>query len=200
MKKIVILLLTIVVMNVATKAQTISLNGYGGYLFGDNLNYGTFTANIQGSGVWGASIEGMNQYGNGIELLYHQQNTQVPIKGYPGGNTINPGANSAVLSYILLNFERYFNVGEKVMPYGALGLGVLLTAPQQGSGYSYFAWDAKMGVKIKTAGKLGFKIQAQLLSATAASGTAWYYGYVYTTYSTLWQFGFEGGITLDFSK
>jgi hypothetical protein len=57
-----------------------------------------------------------------------------------------------------------------------------------------------MGVKLKTSGRLGFKLQAQLLSSTAASGSAWYYGWVYTTYTTLWQFALGGGITIDLNK
>ena len=198
MKKIAIYLLMFFAMNGALKAQGISITGYGGYVFGDKVNFGNADANIKASGVWGVSIEGMNPYGNALELVYHYQSTDVPVTTYPGGNVINNGKSSAVLSYVLLNFERYVHVGEKVMPYGGLGLGVLITSPQSSSGYSYFAWDLKAGAKIKTNGKLGFKIQALLLSSTAATGTAWYNGYIYSTYSTLWQFGLEGGITFDF--
>jgi len=200
MKKILIVLVSILAIQGVARSQTISLVGYGGYVFGDNVSFGNASANIKGSGMWGAALEGYNQYGNGLELLYQQQNTNVPVIGYPGGNQLNQ-RTGAVLSWILLNFERYFIQSDShVMPYGGLGLGVLLTAPENGNSGSYFAWDAKLGVKLKTAGKVGFKLQAQLLSSTAASGTGWYYGYVYTTYSTLWQFGLAGGITIDFSK
>ena len=200
MKKILIVLVSLLTIQGIAHSQTISLVGYGGYVFGDNLNFSSATANIQGSGWWGAAIEGYNIHGNGLELLYQQQNPNVHIQGYNSGNLLDRSVSGS-LSWILLNFERYFiQPDSHVMPYGALGLGVLLTSSSQGNNYSYFAWDAKLGVKLKTSGRLGFKLQAQLLSSTAASGTGWYYGYVYTTYSTLWQFALGGGITIDFSK
>jgi hypothetical protein len=201
MKKILIVLVAILAIQGVARSQTISLVGYGGYVFGDKLNFNNAYADIQGSGWWGAAIEGYNAQGNGLELLYQQQISDVVINGYFFGNNRVDHIASSSLHWILLNFERYFIQHDShVMPYGGLGLGVLLTSSNQSSGYSYFAWDAKLGVKLKTSGRVGFKLQAQLLSSTAASGSAWYYNYVYTTYTTLWQFALGAGITIDFSK
>ena len=201
MKKILIVLVAILAIQGVARSQTISLVGYGGYVFGDKLNFTNASADIQGSGWWGAAIEGINAHGNALELLYQQQNTTVTVNGYFNGNNREDKGAGGSLHWILLNFERYFiQQDSHVMPYGGLGLGVLLTSSNQSSGYSYFAWDAKLGVKLKTSGRVGFKLQAQLLSSTAASGSAWYYGYYYTTYTTLWQFALGGGITIDFSK
>ena len=200
MKKILIVLVSILAIQGVAHSQ-ISITGYGGYAFGDNLNFSNATANIGGVGTWGVALEGINHQGNALELVYQQQNPTVTINGYFNGssNRQDRTANGS-LSWILLNFERYFiQPDSHVQPYGGLGLGVLLTNSDQSGGYSYFAWDAKLGVKLKTSGALGFKLQAQLLSSSAATGSAWYgYGYVYTTYSTLWQFGLLGGITFDF--
>jgi hypothetical protein len=199
MKKILIVLVSILAIQSVARSQTISLTGYGGYVFGDNLNFNSFTANIQGAGTWGVGIEGITAHGSALELVYQQQNPTVVVNGPFNGSSREDRSANGSLSWILLNFNRYFIQSDShVQPYGGLGLGVLLTNSDKSSGYSYFAWDAKLGVKIKTDGKLGFKLQAQLLSSTAASGSAWYYGYVYTTYSTLWQFGLLGGITFDF--
>jgi opacity protein-like surface antigen len=88
----------------------------------------------------------------------------------------------------------------KVQPYGGIGLGAAFYSSnyQGSSAATKFAWDIKAGVKLKASDNVGFKIGAQLLGSAQATGTAWYYGYAYTTYATILQFGFTGGLVFDF--
>jgi len=52
--------------------------------------------------------------------------------------------------------------------------------------------------------KFGLKVRAQLLSSAQATGTAFYWdpywgvAYSYTTYATILQFSFTGGLVFDF--
>jgi opacity protein-like surface antigen len=147
--------------------------------------------------MWGASIEGVNAQGTGLEILYQYQSTATPTTIYIPSQTFS---SNTVISYLLLNFEQYYTNNPKIEPYGGLGLGAAFyKSDYQGStSETKFAWDIKAGVKFQMSSSVGLKIGAQLLSSSQATGTAFYYGYVYTTYATILQFGLTGGLVFDF--
>ena len=185
-------------------SQHLSFNAFGGYTFRDKINFGNAYAYLNGGGMFGASIEGVNAQGSGLELLYQYQSTALPIYKYPNGDLILAN-NSSVVSYLLLNFEQYYMNNPKIQPYGGIGLGAAFYKGNDGTNSSAtkFAWDLKAGVKIMAASNFGIKIGAQLLGSAQATGTAFYvppYGgvYPYTTYATILQFGFTGGLVFDF--
>ena len=181
-------------------SQHLSVNGFGGYVFRDKINFGNAYAYINEGGFWGVSVEGVNAYGAGIELLYQYQSTNIPAYKYPSGVPLNAGTDAAVLSYLLLNFERYLLNNDKVQPYGGVGLGAAFYKGDYpgSSSATKFAWDLKAGIKFKPSKTVGIKIGTQLLGSAQATGTAFYYGYPYTTYATILQFGFTGGLVFDF--
>jgi opacity protein-like surface antigen len=188
----------IIFMTAAGYSQHISINAFGGYTFRDKIDFGNAYAYINAGGMWGASVEGVNAQGSALELLYQYQSTNVPAYKYPSGEALNT-KTGAVISYLLLNFEQYMMNNPKIEPYGGIGLGA---AFYQGdfegtTSATKFAWDLKAGVKFKASDKVGIKIAAQLLGSAQATGTAWYYGYPYTTYATILQFGFTGGLVFD---
>jgi opacity protein-like surface antigen len=197
------LLFTSVVLFVAATgfSQHLSLNLYGGYDFRDKINFGNAYAYINGGGIFGASLEGVNAQGTGLELLYQYQRTNIPMYSYPGNNQLFSNT-TATISTILLNFEHYMMNNPNIQPYGGIGLGAAIITASTNT--TKFAWDLKAGVKIKASSSVGVKIGAQLLGAAEATGTAFYspgYGYppyAYTTYSTILQFGFTGGLVFDF--
>jgi hypothetical protein len=199
MKK-TILSLTILFISLAGYSQHLSINAFGGYTFRDKINFGNYYSYINAGGIWGASIEGVNAHGAGLELLYQYQSTAIPTYKYQGNILVAPNSNS-VVSYLLLNFEQYLMNNPKIQPYGALGLGAAFyKGDYQGTtSATKFAWDLKAGIKFKASDAVGIKIGAQLLGSPQATGTAFYYGYAYTTYSTILQFGFTGGLVLDFA-
>jgi len=200
-------LITSVILFIAAAgySQHLSVNAYGGYTFDDKINFSNAQALIKGGGMWGASIEGVNAQGSGLELLYQYQSTSVPVTLYNSNNQ-NSHNNSTVISYLLLNFEQYMMNNPKIQPYGGIGLGAsFYKGTEATSSATKFAWDLKIGVKLKATESLGFKIGAQLLGSSQATGTAFYYPpywgyppYAYTTYATILQFGFTGGVVFDF--
>ena len=186
-------------------AQTFSINGFGGYNFPDQVNFGNVYGKIHDGGFWGVSAEGISRQGHGIELLYQQQNTSVPLYTYNGGLPANKDKDGAVISYVMLNGIQYMEGNDHVLPYGGLGIGVGIVSPESGTSSSKFAWDLKLGVKFKPSSTIGIKIQAQLFSIVQASGGGFYVGtggggVGVSTYSSIYQFGFMGGLTFDFEK
>jgi opacity protein-like surface antigen len=196
----------ILIIAVAGYSQHLSINAFGGYTFNDRINFGNAYAIINGGGFWGASVEGVNQQGTGVELLYQYQKTNIPIYTYPAGVQQNPGQDGAVISYLLLNFEQYMMNNPKIQPYGGIGLGAAFYKGNYpgSSSETKFAWDLKAGIKFKASSSVGIKIGAQLLGSAQATGTAFYspgFGYpayAYNTYATILQFSFLGGLVFDF--
>jgi hypothetical protein len=187
----------ILIIAAAGYSQHLSVNAFGGYTFRDKINFGNAYTYLNGGFMWGASLEGVNAQGTGVELLYQYQSTATPTTTYVPPQTTNP---SAVVSYLLLNFEQYMLNNPKIQPYGGIGLGAAFYKSDYPgvSSATKFAWDLKAGIKLKASDAVGIKIGAQLLGSAQATGTAFYYGYVYNTYATILQFGFTGGLVFDF--
>jgi hypothetical protein len=199
MKKISILLVALFAIIGELKAQTLSVNAFGGYTFDDELHFTNAYAKVKGGGIWGASLEGINARGTALELLYQYQSTSVPVYSYVGVNPLNTGSDGAVISYLMLNGIQYFHPHEDTfLPYFGLGLGAAFISANQGNSATKFAVDFKGGVKIKAGHAVAVKIGAQLFNSVQQSGYYYYYGYPYATYTSLWQFSFTGGITFDF--
>jgi opacity protein-like surface antigen len=199
MKKI-LLSMAIIFTTTIGYSQHLSLNAFGGYTFQDHINFGNAYAYINAGGIWGVSLEGVNAQGSGLELLYQYQSTNIPAYKYPSNELLNEGQTGAVISYLLLNFEHYMMNNPKIQPYGGIGLGASFYKGDFAGSTSAtkFAWDLKAGVKFKASDAVGIKVGAQLLGSAQATGTAFYYGYAYTTYATILQFGFTGGLVFDF--
>ena len=206
MKKKAFLLALLALLLTAVKAQTVSITGFGGYTFQDRANFGNAYANIKESGHWGIALEG-TAHNRGLELLYQQQNTHVPVyfSGAPD-HQVNEGNDKIGISYIVLNGLQYVEMPNSPLhPYGGLGAGVGIMNPQSGSSQTGFAWDLKLGVKIKTKSVVGFKIQAQLFSIVQAGAAGFWVGpggggVSFGGYSSIYQFGLTGGICFDLDK
>ena len=198
MKKL-LLSIAILFVTAAGYSQHLSFNAYGGYSFRDRVNFSSAYAYLNAAGMFGASVEGVNAQGTALELLYQYQKTDIPVYNYPTNNQLASN-NGTVVSYLLLNFEQYLLNNPKIQPYGGLGLGAAFYKGSEPgtSSETKFAWDIKAGVKFKVSSSVGIKIGAQLLSSAQATGNAFYYGYVYTTYASILQFGFTGGLVFDF--
>jgi hypothetical protein len=92
----------------------------------------------------------------------------------------------------------------KIDPYAGLGLGVGVLGANDMT-VTKFAWDARLGVKIKTPSVVSLKVEAYMQSIVSTFGSDIWYGYyggVYAVpdYVTLWQFGFTGILCFDFKR
>ena len=82
------------------------------------------------------------------------------------------------MNYILLGWNSYFNPDPdaKLIPYGGLGLGVGVIGVNDNT-VTKFAWDARLGVKIKTPSVVSLKLEAYMQSIISTFGTDVWYGY-----------------------
>jgi hypothetical protein len=215
MKKILLSLSFISIVALAS-AQHIRLNVYSSYVFDDGFDaYNNANSYYNGkvsAGVqWGGGIEYLADPSYGVELLYYYKNSDVPSRFKVGTLTTERNETLDLTQhYILLSGNRHMETdNHKVTGYGGLILGMVISevdVPSNGnhSSNSNFAWGARLGTDIWLTPKIGLKLQAQILSATRASGGDLYYGYwgpvAVPDYSTLWQFGLGGGLAFKMGK
>lgn len=187
----------------AQEPGTLSLNLDAGYNFGATVHFDASYAKPQAGFQYGGGFEFFTFYDQSVELKYLRNDTSFPL--YVSGAQINKGADTGSLNYILLGWNKYLgsNPGGKVLPYGGLGLGLNILNVNEHSG-TKFAWDAKLGVKIKTSSSVALKLQAYLQHTISAVGTDYWYGwggyYPVTDYAALWQFGLGAVLCYDFKR
>ncbi|MEG2102275.1 MAG: outer membrane beta-barrel protein [Flavobacterium sp.] len=187
----------------AQDARSFSLNLYGGYNFSDSIDYDGYSATVEDGFQYGAGFEYFFSTNNSVELKYLRADTKLPIYG-PAGDQRNSGDDKGALNFILLDGTHYFDTGSNLLPYlgGGLGVGILET-PRSGNG-TYFAWNIKGGVKIKTASSVSVNLNAYLQSMSAAVGNSYYWTYygpvAVEDYVSTFQFGLGAVLSFNFKR
>jgi hypothetical protein len=191
-------------LNTGLFAQHAELTAYGGYTFDHTLNsYSTnyYKAKIAGSGHLGGALDFFLNENYSLSLTYSFQPTTGYL--YGSGSTANK-SDGLDLHYILLGGNRYVG-NNRVKGYGGLGLGACIIAPKTYSGATKFAWDIHLGVKLYASDRVGIRLQAQLLSLVDGAGFGIGIGTGgagagISTYSSVLQFGLNGGLIIKFKK
>jgi hypothetical protein len=215
MKTIITIVILFAVFQTANAQKTVSkfrINGYAGYVFDDGFDSyydanSYYDGTIKGGFQWGIGAEYLVHQYYGIELLYYRQDTEAPTQYYQFG-VKNTDFDVAV-NYILVAGNRYFKLNNPVVvPYAGFMLGVAVVDiknPDNGNSNNAtkFAWGIRGGANFNTSARLAIKVQAQLLSAAQSAGGGLYFGTGgvgtgLSTYSSIYQFGFTGGIALNF--
>jgi hypothetical protein len=206
MKKILLLgVIILCAITIHAQPGTISLNLDAGYTFQSKVNFDAAYTEVQAAFRYGGGIEYFPGFNKSITLKYHRMDTRFPLY-WQNGEPINSDKdNKGSVNYILLGGNTYFgDMDAKARPYGGLGLGVGILGVNDNTA-TKFAWDARLGVKIKTASVVSLKVEAYMQSIISTFGSdVWvgYNGVAYAVpdYATLWQFGFTGILCFDFKR
>jgi hypothetical protein len=206
MKK-VLLITSIVLCVLAIRAQpgTISLNLDAGYTFQSKVNFDAAYTEVQGAFRYGGGIEYFADFNKSITLKYHRMDTYFPLYTQAGVRINTDNDYKGSVNYILIGGNSYFgDMDAMAQPYGGIGLGVGVIGVNDNTA-TKFAWDARLGVKIKTASVAAIKLEAYMQSIISTFGSdVWigYNGVAYAVpdYATLWQFGLTGIVCLDFKR
>jgi hypothetical protein len=207
MKKL-LLITGIVICTFALRAQpgTISLNLDAGYTFHDKVNFDAAYTDVQAAFQYGGGIEYFKDFNKSIEIKYLRMDTYFPLYKQ-NGELINQNNDyKGSVNYVLFGVNNYFgsDPDAKNRAYGGLGLGIGIVGVDNGT-TTNFAWNARLGVKIKTSSLVSLKLQAHMQSIIAPFGTdlwtgAGGYTYAVPDWATLWQFGFDGILCFDFKR
>jgi outer membrane protein W len=188
----------------AQEAGSVLLKGYAGYTFADKVDLDIGHVDITGGFQWGGGLEYFFDKSNAIEMKYVTMSTKFEAyeNTIAGGNAqVNAGKDGGSTSYLLFDYAYYFQKGSKATPYLGFGLGWGFVDTENTSSDG-FAWDLKLGTKIKTGSAVTINLEAYLQSQSQAVGTDYYYywGWVYpvTDYASTLQFGLGAVICYDF--
>lgn len=198
----------------AQSAQSFLLNVYGGYTFSDEVDFDSSYARVEDGFEYGVGLEYFIMENASIELKYNRIDTNMPLytkvltpnNPVPPGTQVNAGDDKGAINYILLDYTYYFgSSSQKALPFLGAGAGIaILETPQSGNG-TYFAWEVKAGVKVKTNSPVSINLHAYLQSMSAAIGYDYYWDYYWgpvavTDYASTFQFGLGASLSYDFSK
>ena len=210
MKKLLLAFILLAGTYVFVQAQgpEIRLHGYALYAFDDNSVDSYYSASsyfygsIKGGFQYGGGLEVMPYPEAGVELSYLRLDSKAPMEYFDDGivyTTFDLAQN-----WVLLSFNKYLPVNEKIEPYLApqIGMNILnVTNPDNGDSgnVTKLAWGIKGGVNIFANEKVGFKLQMSLLSTVQAVGGGLYFGTGgagagVTGYSSYYQFNIGGGL------
>ena len=187
----------------AQSSNSILLNLYGGYTFSDKVEYDNMYGYVEDGFEYGAGLEYFFIDNSSVELKYNRLDTKLPLYDLRG--QLNEGNDKGAINYVLLDYAHYFTTGsEKLLPYIGAGAGVAILETSQSDNGTYFAWEAKLGVKITTSSPISININTYLQSMSAAVGNSYYWtniGVVAATdYVSTFQFGLGATLSYDFSK
>lgn len=212
MKKIFSTLFLLTALVATTYAQEIRINTYAGYVFKDQVDSyysqsSYFDGQIQDGLRWGAGIEYHIPNRGAIEIQYLRQDTNAPTVYQDGGifgGLIQSTNFDMAINWLMLNGTRYFPVNEVVEPFAGAGFGMGIFNvgnPDNGreNSATKFAWNIRGGSNFWVAENVAIRVQASLFSATQAVGGGLYFGTGgigggLSSYSSLYQFGLEGGL------
>jgi hypothetical protein len=206
MKKFLLLcVLILCVITIQAQPGTISLNLDAGYTFHDEVNFDAAYTDVQAAFRYGGGIEYFADFNKSITLKYHRMDTYFPLYTQAGVEIDPDNDFKGSVNYILIGGNSYFgDMDAKAQPYGGLGLGLGVIGVNDNTA-TKFAWDARLGVKIKTASVVSLKLEAYMQSIISTFGSdVWVSGggvaYAVPDYATLWQFGFTGILCFDFKR
>jgi hypothetical protein len=187
-------------------AQKLRLNAFGGYTFQDRFpiggtysGYAYSEGRVAESAHFGGSLEFEVRRNVAVELLYQAQ----PTEGYISTTFLEYGPLNVTANYIMLGGLHYAPFSPMVHGYGGFNIGAGFLTGDATS--TKFAWGGKLGLLLNASEKVGIKIGAQLLSPVQSAGGGFYFGtggasVGVSTYSSVYQFGFTGGLCFTFDK
>jgi opacity protein-like surface antigen len=201
-----------------SQAQGLRFNTYGGYVFADRFdsyysNTSYFKGRVEDGFRWGAGFEYLIPGGKAIEIQYLRQDANAPTtyldSGITGGNIRTTNFDLGI-NWIMLNFTNYFPVSEVVEPFagGGLGMGIFsINNPDNGNSQTptKFGWNIRGGTNLWVSENIAIRLQASLFSAVQSVGGGLWLGTGgagagLTTFSTMYQFGFDGGLVFKIPR
>lgn len=207
MKKSIRLLAMFIWMPFIMYAQSVEVTPFGGYVFGGTLNGDYGEVQIDDNAQYGGMISIAVSRVVDVDLIYNRSDTKAHINYYYDAGYLKPSLDIPLsINYMQVGFTKNFRVNPKVSPFVGFNLGACAFAPKETySDAWFFSVGMNAGAKIYFAKRIGLRIQAQgyipvqgsaftMFVGTGGSGAG------VSVYSTLFQFGFTGGLIFRLGK
>jgi hypothetical protein len=206
MRKIIFLLAVLVCLPFMMKAQGVEIAPFGGYVFGGTMQGDYADVHINDNAQYGGIISIAVSPSVDIDLLYNRSDTKAQVTYFTPYNSISYEEIPLSINYMHIGFTKNFRVNKTVSPFIGFNLGACDFAPKETySDQWFFSTGLNAGAKIYFGKRVGLRLQAQGMvpwQGTAFSmfvGTGGSGGSV-AVYTTLFQFGFTGGLIFRLGK
>lgn len=210
MKKLKLLLLSILFPAVIFAQGGVELVPFAGYMFGGSVNYYEGKLNISNGLNYGISVLVPVQPLIDIELNWTRME-QVKATFNPYYAIYSYDEIDLITNYFQLGAisKFYRSSGSKVQPFGSLTLGATWFEPSRNANSAYTNYDdvwrfsitAGLGVKIMFTERVGIMLRGRLLMPMSWGGTSFYVGtggsgFAVNTWVAPFQGDFNGGLII----
>jgi hypothetical protein len=197
MSKLKIILFFIALVPAGMLAQKVELTPFAGYVFGGNIDasnggYVHINDNAQYGGMLSIAVNPAVD----LDLIYNRSDTKAEFHGV----SYYYGEVPLSINYMQIGGTKNFRVNPTISPFVGFNLGACLMYPKEDySDAWFFSVGMNAGAKVYFSKRIGLRIQAQGYIPIQASGYTFYVGTGgsgsgVSFYSTLFQFGFTGGL------
>ncbi len=188
-------------------AQTVEIAPFGGYVFGGTLHGDYGDVYINDNAQYGGMISiGVSRVVD-LDLIYNRSDTKADVTYFNYGGYVKPSLEIPLsINYIQIGFTKNFRVNPTVSPFLGFNLGACGFVPKEDySDAWFFSLGFNAGAKIYFGKRVGLRLQAQGYMPVQSAGFAMFVGTGgssagVSVYSTLFQFGFTGGLIFRLGK
>ncbi len=206
MKKPIFFLLVILYLPFLIKAQSVEVTPFGGYVFSGTMQTDYGDVHLKDNAQYGGMISFAVSKVMDVDLLYNRSDTWANLAYYTIGNHLRYLDVPLSINYMHIGFTKNFRVNPKVSPFVGLNLGACLFAPKDDYPDEwFFSVGLNAGAKIYFSKRVGLRLQAQGFVPVQGAGLSMFVGTGgpsggVSVYSTLFQFGFTGGLIFRLGK
>jgi hypothetical protein len=200
MKKLLLLSAVLFFLPFMMNAQKVELTPFGGYVFGGTMYGNNGDVYIHDNAQYGGMISFAVSHSVDIDLIYNRSDTKAEVSYFSPYNDISFVEIPLSINYMHVGFTKNFRVNPTVSPFLGFNLGACDFAPKEDySDQWFFSMGFNAGAKVYFGKRIGIRLAAQgyvPVQGTAFTmfvGTGGSGGSV-GVYSTLFQFGFTGGL------
>ncbi|MEI6433250.1 MAG: hypothetical protein WCP32_00295 [Bacteroidota bacterium] len=180
-------------------AQAVEVTPFGGYVFPGTMNANGGEIRFNGNAQYGGMISIAVSRVMDVDLIYNRSDTKADVNSYNiiGGNIWQVPLS---INYMHVGFTKNFRINQMVSPFVGLNLGASLFYPKENYQEEwFFSMGLNGGAKFYLSKRVGFRLQAQAFMPIQGSGFSFFAGSGgsgggVSVYSSLFQFGFTGGL------
>ena len=207
MTKSIVFLAAMICLPFLSMSQNIEVTPFGGYVFGGTMHGDYGDVHIDDNAQYGGMISFAVSKVVDVDLIYNRSDTKAQVNYYNPGGYTNPSLEIPLsINYMQIGFTKNFRVNPKVSPFLGFNIGACDFAPKEEYSDAWFCpVGMNAGPKVYFSNQVGLRLQAQgyiPVQGTAFSmfvGTGGSSAGV-SVYSTLFQFGFTGGLIFRLGK
>ena len=179
MKKIKLLLITIIFPAMLFSQGGVEIVPFAGYMFGGSVNYYEGKLKIDNGVNYGVSVLVPMHQLLDIEINYTRMDSKASFSKYAGYPLLENKETTMATNYIQIGgISKFYSQNTKVTPFGSFSLGATWFSPTDGSFQDVWRFSAALGlgVKMMFSDRIGIMLRGRLLMPMYFGGVGVYAG------------------------